>query len=147
MPAAIFINREKKTKMFKKSKRVVPWLLTLAVLGSSLMTPARAALVATEEMVAPSSAGAANAARGRIQAWLAREDVSRQLQEYGVSAQDTQMRVAALTDEEARALAGKLDALPAGGDVIGVLFVVFVVLLVTDILGLTKIFPFTRSIK
>ena len=124
----------------------MPWLLTLAMLGSSVVMPARAALVATEEMVASSPAGA-RAERGRIQAWLAREDISRQLQEYGVSAQEAQTRVAALTDEEARALAGKLDTLPAGGDVIGVLFVVFVVLLVTDILGVTKIFPFTRSIR
>lgn len=124
----------------------MPWLLTLAMLGSSVVMPARAALVATEEMVASSPAGV-RAERGRIQAWLAREDISRQLQEYGVSAQEAQTRVAALTDEEARVLAGKLDTLPAGGDVIGVLFVVFVVLLVTDILGITKIFPFTRSIR
>ena len=40
-----------------------------------------------------------------------------------------------------------MDQLPAGAGVIGILFAVFIVLLVTDILGFTKIFPFTRPIK
>jgi hypothetical protein len=55
--------------------------------------------------------------------------------------------VDALTDEEVQKVAGKLDKMPAGGDVIGILFTIFVILLVTDILGFTKVFPFTRSIK
>jgi hypothetical protein len=38
--------------------------------------------------------------------------------------------------------------LPAGGSsVIGVLFAVFIILLITDILGLTKVFPFTRPVR
>jgi len=52
-----------------------------------------------------------------------------------------------LTDEEAHTISGKLDQLPAGGDVIGVVFAVFIILLITDIFGLTKVFPFTRSIR
>jgi len=37
--------------------------------------------------------------------------------------------------------------MPAGGDIIGVLFTVFVILLVTDILGFTNVFSFTRSAR
>ena len=45
-------------------------------------------------------------------------------------------------------LAARIDQLPAGGDsVLGVLLVVFVILLITDILGFTRIFPFTRSMR
>ena len=44
-------------------------------------------------------------------------------------------------------VAGRIDQAPAGGDILGVLFTVFIVLLVTDILGLTKVFPFTRSVR
>ena len=36
---------------------------------------------------------------------------------------------------------------PAGGDILGLVFTVFIILLVTDILGLTKVFPFTRSVR
>ena len=128
-----------------KSRNILSWILTLTILGSSLTTPAHAALVTTAEVIAPG--GGANAERERIQGWLAREDVARQLQDYGVKASDAQARVAALTDDEARSLGAQIDTLPAGGDVIGVLFAVFIILLVTDILGFTKVFPFTRSIK
>jgi hypothetical protein len=56
--------------------------------------------------------------------------------------------VDALTDDEASRLAGQIDQLPAGADSFwGVLLAIFVILLITDILGLTKIFPFTRSVR
>ena len=59
--------------------------------------------------------------------------------------------IAALTDEEARELAARIDALPAGGDgvgsVVGALVLVFIILLITDLLGWTKVFPFTRTIR
>lgn len=41
-------------------------------------------------------------------------------------------------------MAEQLEQLPAGASVVGALLVVFIVLLVTDILGLTNVFPFTR---
>jgi hypothetical protein len=56
--------------------------------------------------------------------------------------------VAALTDAEAAQLADQIDQAPAGAsDILGVLVFIFVLLLVTDILGLTKVFPFTRSVR
>jgi hypothetical protein len=66
----------------------------------------------------------------------------------GVDPAEARARVAALTDDELAQVAGRLDALPAGGDglgvVLGVGLVVFLVLLVTDILGYTRVFPFVR---
>ncbi|MCP1315874.1 PA2779 family protein, partial [Halomonas sp. 707D7] len=45
----------------------------------------------------------------------------------------------------AQQMADRLDELPAGaGGVVGALFAVFVILLITDILGLTDVYPFTR---
>jgi hypothetical protein len=65
-----------------------------------------------------------------------------------VSPEAALARVDALSDEEVAALAGRLDQLPAGGaDVLIVALIVFLVLLLTDILGYTKIFPFTRAQK
>ena len=59
-----------------------------------------------------------------------------------------QQRVAAMSDDEITQLSGKIDKLPAAGsDVLGAVLFVFIVLLVTDILGLTKVFPFTRSVR
>jgi hypothetical protein len=82
---------------------------------------------------------------------LDRAEVQAQLQAFGLSVEQAKSRVAALSDAEAAQLAAQIESLPAGGDaagaLIGALLIVFLVLLITDILGLTKIFPFTKPIK
>ena len=85
--------------------------------------------------------------RARIMALVNRDDVRAQLEMRGVTSEQAQARVAALTDEEAMQISGKLDQLPAGGDILGTAVFIFIVLLVTDILGFTKVFPFTRSMR
>jgi hypothetical protein len=52
--------------------------------------------------------------RMQIQSVLSRAEVASQLQALGVDMKTAQERVAALTDDEARSLAGQLDSLPAG---------------------------------
>ena len=69
------------------------------------------------------------------------------LEKKGVLTSDVKARVAALTDDEAAQVAANIDSLPAGGDVLGVLLIVFLVLLLTDIMGFTKVFPFTRPVR
>lgn len=117
-------------------------LLIVSLLG--LMMPAKAAIMPTE-----SSVQGAQAERAHVAAFLARDDVRAQLQSNGVTAEQALQRVQALSDDEVRDLAGKIDELPVGADggVIGVLLTIFIVLLITDILGFTKVFPFTRSIR
>ncbi len=127
--------------MIARLRRLIAGLLIVSIAGIGLPLPAHAGIVSTD-------AAFASAERGRIASMLERADVRAQLEAYGVRAVDVKARVAALTDEEAAQLAGKLDSLPAGGDgIIGALLLIFVVLLITDILGLTKVFPFTRPIK
>jgi hypothetical protein len=126
--------------MIKKLRRLIASLLIVSIAGLGLPLPAQAGMVGTDAVV--SSSGE----RERIATFLEREDVRQQLQAQGVRAQDVQARVAALTDEEAAQLAGRIDSLPAGG-VLGVILLVFLILLVTDILGLTKVFPFTRTAR
>jgi len=102
----------------------------------------QAAMIGTEQIHA---ANAVPSDRERIGAALDRPEVISHLERLGVSKDDAQARVAALSDEEAATLASQIDSLPAGGDIVGALVLIFVILLVTDILGLTKVFPFTRS--
>jgi hypothetical protein len=105
-----------------------------ALLIVSLALPAQAAMIATDQ--------------GRMIEFLDRAEVQAQLQAYGVSAAEVKARVAALTDEEAAELAARIDTLPAGGvNIISAILIVFLVLLLTDILGFTKIFPFTRPVR
>jgi len=85
--------------------------------------------------------------RERIKSFLEREDVLKAMQAQGIDASTAKSRVDALTDQEVQQVAGKIDTMPAGGDILGILFTIFIVLLVTDILGFTKVFPFTRSAR
>lgn len=123
------------------TSRVV--ILSMLAMGLPLQS-AFAGMVETNQAVSHEAAGQD---RAKINAFLEREDVAAQLQKQGVTASEAQARVNAITDDEAHKLAGKLDQLPAGGDILGVLFTVFIVLLITDILGFTKVFPFTKSIN
>jgi len=104
----------------------------------------QAAIIGTEQIHA---ANTASQNRARIGAALDRPEVIAHLERMGVSKDDAQARVAALSDEEAATVASQIDSLPAGGNVVGAIVLIFLVLLVTDILGLTKVFPFTRSVR
>ena len=70
-----------------------------------------------------------------------------QLRERELCFVDPDFEVWPLDDQQVRELAARVDQLPAGAGVVGVLFTIFIVLLVTDILGFTKVFPFTRAIR
>ena len=83
--------------------------------------------------------------RERINDLLARTDVQEQLVNYGVELNEVEARVAALSDQEVHDMAEQLDNMPAGANaVIGALLTVFIVLLITDVLGLTNVYPVTR---
>jgi len=116
-------------------RRLVASLLIVALV---VPFPAHAGMLATHEALD----------RARIVSLIERAEVQAQLQAYGVSPAELRARVAALTDAEAAELAARIDELPAGGvGILGAVLIVFLVLLLTDILGYTKVFPFTRSIK
>ncbi|MGQ0655389.1 MAG: PA2779 family protein [Betaproteobacteria bacterium] len=122
-------------------RAVLARLLIVCTVAMGFPGPAQAALVATDAALAPGT-------RERVMSALERSDVRDRLQAYGVPAEDVKARLAALSDDELAQLASGLDRLPAGGDsIIGAIVFVFLVLLITDILGLTKIFPFTRSVR
>lgn len=131
----------------KRLKRSIAILLAMAVAWTGFLHTAQATLISTEQVVQAAATGSDD--RARIDAALARDDVLEQLQRFGVDPQQARDRVAALTDEEAARLAGTLDSAPAaaGPSFLGVVVFLFVLLLVTDILGLTKVYPFTRSVR
>jgi hypothetical protein len=76
----------------------------------------------------------------RVLAALGEERVQAQLIGLGVDPAAAQERVAALTAEELAVLERHIDELPAGGNVLTVIGVVFVVLLVLELVGAINIF-------
>lgn len=115
-------------------------LMTLTMLG--LQTPAYAGMVGTGAAIGQQQAAID---RGQLLTALNREDVREQLVAMGVDPQAAQQRVAALSEEEIQSLAGRVQALPAGGDILAVAVFIFLVLLLTDILGYTHVFPFVKK--
>jgi len=132
-------------------KRTTRWITTLAAVCLSFagfMQSAQATLVTTEQVAAAEGVRSATAQRDFVNATLARADVASGLAERGVDVSQVRARVAALTDDEVAQVADTIETAPAGAsDVLGVLFTIFIILLITDILGLTKVFPFTRSMR
>ncbi len=124
------------------SRRITASFACLCLLGATVTVPAHAVLIGTGQVL-HADAGA----HAQLQAWLARQDVRKTLIDNGVDPGQVQARVDALSDAEAADFAARIDTMPAGGDVLGILFAVFVILLITDILGLTKVFPFTRPVR
>jgi len=129
--------------MLTTLRRLLAALLIVALTVPAPM-PAEAAMLSTD-------AALSGLDRDRVADFLGRPDVRSLLQSYGVNPDDAKARVAALSNDEVARLAGEIDRAPAGGDALGtivwVALVVFLVLLITDLLGLTKVFPFTKPIR
>lgn len=125
--------------MLKKIRGAITSLLVVCIIGLGVPLPAHAGML-------PTDAVGVSTDRDRVARFLEREDVQLQLQAQGVDPSAVKARVAAMTDEEAAQLAGHMDEMPAGG-VLGLILFVFIVLLITDILGFTKVFPFTRPVR
>jgi hypothetical protein len=121
--------------MTRTFKRLISSLLIVCLAGLGL--PVHAGMLPTD---------ATSPERSRVLNILDREDVLAQLSVHGVNPADVKARVAAMSDDEVAQLAGQIDSLPAGGaDVLGFILVVFIILLITDIVGWTHIFPFTKK--
>ena len=88
-------------------------------------------------------------ARDYLNRTLAREDVRASLMAQGIDPLEAKARVESLSDAEAVSLADQIEELPAGGSALGILvgalLIVFIVLLITDILGYTDVFPFVKK--
>ena len=111
-----------------------------------IVAPVQAAMVDTAEILQQQST---DLARQKVQRFMERQDVAQQFQAWGVDADEARARVASLTDEEITMLAQKIDEMPAGGSALGFLvglaLIVFVVLIITDIVGVTDVFTFIKK--
>lgn len=130
----------------KFQKLVAGFVAVVFFLFCGVVVPAQAAMIGTAEIL---SAQADSLARQKVIRFLDREDVVHHLEAWGVSASEARSRVDAMTTEEIRQLAARIDQLPAGGDALGFLvgisIVVFVVLIITDIIGVTDVFTFIKK--
>ena len=104
-----------------------------------------AAMIATETVM---EASQGQEARTRIKQLIEREDVRQALINQGIDPREAGARIDSLSDTEAIRVGDKLDQLPAGSGALEVFLIVsliaFIILLITDIMGYTDIFPFVK---
>ena len=114
-------------------------LLTAAVLLLALQLPAaNAAMISTATLIG----------KDERPQWPDPTDVTARLTALGVDGGAAAARTAAMTQEQRQLFLAQSNQAPAGGDVIGALAFAALVLLLTDILGYTDVYPFvTRTIN
>jgi len=109
-----------------------------------MTSSAQAAMITNDIVIAQSQQ---QDARNELVRTVQREDVRQQLLDLGVSPAAVEDRINMMTPEEIAHLNQQIADLPAGGDVLGVLLVIFIVFVITDIIGATDIFPFIKPVN
>ena len=133
----------------RKSAKPVSVLMTLLLFMLSVpYQSAFAEMIDTEGVI---NRVKGQEARNYLNQILVRKDVRSALVSYGIDPMEAKARINSLSDAEVKKLYSHFKNLPAGGSdfgvIIGAILVVFVVLLVTDILGYTDVFTFVKHRK
>ncbi len=111
-------------------------ILCVAVFNLGLAATASAAIVDTATLAGVDREADLDAIRVQLE----RADVRAQMEQMGVEASAIDQRLASLSDRELRALATDMREAPAGGDILGLVGAVFVVLLILELVGVIDIF-------
>lgn len=125
-------------------------IAVLVIIALSTFTiisaPAQAVMVNTAEILKRNQH---NFACERINMFLDRSEVQKHLVAWGVNPDEAKARLDCLSDREIERISAQIDQLPAGsgalGTVVGAALIIFIVLLITDILGFTDVFTFVKS--
>ncbi len=129
------------------AKRFLSAFVAFSIFFTGSIQTVQAAMISTDQVAEATISAKGEQDRAKVVDMLSRNEVQAELVKHGIDPAEAKSRVAVLTDDEANKLATQLDKAPAGGGIIGAVVLVFLVLLLTDILGFTKIFPFTRSVR
>ena len=121
-------------------RKAVVYAFCLAVLNLGSPLVAHAEIVGTLQAV---ESGTRAQDLTTVTAALAQQDVREQMTALGVDPADIDARVARLTDSELSTLADRMGEMPAGGDALAVIGIVFVVLVILELVGVIDIFKKT----
>lgn len=120
------------------------WLLSALLMLMPVMN-VQAAMLGTDTLITTVQSQQSIAG---LQQLLEREDAQQQLLALGVSPDQVRERVASLSDSELARINQGIDTLNAGGEsVLGILLVIFIVFVITDVIGATNIFPFIHPVN
>ena len=129
--------------------RLVSWTLAFVLSFLSIQSSyAGMKMISTMKIVEEKSV---SLKRAELISLLKTPEVQSEMVKFGVNPAEAVARVKSLSPLELEEMSRQIENSPAGagplGTIIGAALFVFVVLLITDILGLTKVFSFTRSVR
>ncbi|WP_286695223.1 PA2779 family protein [Spongiibacter sp. UBA1325] len=128
---------------FNKSRKLAAIFMSVLLSWMGLAaTTASAAMVDTSVTISEYSLAEDKAA---LKSALDRDDVRERLLDLGISIDDVDTRIDALTADELASLKANMDDMPAGAGAVGLLAFVVLVFFITDVLGITDIFPFVNA--
>lgn len=122
---------------FDKARGALLRLVSVSVICMGFAQAAPAGMIGTAHMLDGESRAAS---LSRMEVLLAREDVGRQLEAFGVEQAMVLERLNGLSTAELLELEGQIESQVAGGDILAVIGIVFVVLLILELVGVTDIF-------
>lgn len=133
---------------FRRFTKLVP-ILSILALFSMNIAPLQAAMVDNDQLISQSQM---QMSKQEILTQLDRQHVQDKLLAMGVNIDDAKQRIDQMTQQELAQVAQDIENMPAGsggvvGPIVGALLVVFIVLVVTDMLGATDVFGFVNDIN
>ena len=127
----------------KSFNRIVTLVLSLLLISASI-GQAQAAIISNAQLI--NQVQQASDKEALLQT-IYREEVQQQLHSMGVTAAELENRVNQMTQQEIAQLNQQINELPAGSGVLGFLLLIFIVFVITDVIGATDIFPFIHPVR
>jgi hypothetical protein len=124
---------------FRSKKPVIAWVSILLMFFIQI-APLQAAMVGNETLMSEIT-------RADLIDSLDRAEIKSMLISNGVDPDAAKLRIQQMNDDELASLQQQFQQLPAGAGGLGTIAFIFVVLLITDMIGATDIFPFVKKVE
>ena len=128
--------------LIRKTKTALACVLALQI--TAVGTMAQAQMITTDTAI---QRAAPQMDRSSLMAELQKDEVRSEIIRLGVSPEEAEARLAALSDAEVKAMLTEIDEKRAGAGIAETIGTIFIILLITDLLCLTRLFNFTRCVR
>lgn len=125
-------------------KQISLAMIVALSLATTFSTVAHAGMIGTGELIQQEQT---NLDRQQLLSMLEKQEVQDKLAQFGVSTDQVAERIHNLTPAELAEFEQQLAQAPAGEGIVGVVVLLFLVFVVTDMLCATDIFPFVRCVR
>lgn len=132
-------------KIFAIAKNALAYMLIaqMALLPIA-STQAQAEMLSTDAAMSKYSA---YADRDFLMSELQKDEIRDEIIALGVDPAEAEKRLAVLSDDEIATILSQMDEDSAGAGAVSVLVTVIVILMITDLLCVTNLFPFIRCVR